>query len=173
MFFRGIIKMAGGANPQQTQAPMGQPQPMQAQGGTPNVYDQSAGAYNAALGGTQQAMAGPNIGAFMNPYQNMVTGQALGDLERQRQMATNAMDAQAGQAGAFGGSRHGVAQGAQQMLIDSAKGQFDGYSSAPINALQTRMASTGAANMGQNTSTQKKNPGLFDYLSLGASFAGG
>ena len=217
--------MAGGANPQQTQAPMGQPQPMQAQGGTPNVYDQSAGAYNAALGGTQQAMAGPNIGAFMNPYQNMVTGQALGDLERQRQMATNTMDAQAGQAGARQGAnmfaglqsqgfdtalgaaqnqqgmqmqgagqmgnlanlgfgfgnqiadrqqaQGGLQQGAQQMLIDASRGQFDGYSSAPINALQTRMASTGAANMGQNTSTQKKNPGLFDYLSLGASFAGG
>ena len=175
----------------------------------------------------------------MNPYQNMVTGQALGDLERQRMMATNTMDAQAGQAGAFGGSRHGVAQGAtnegfarqganmfaglqnqgfntalgaaqnqqgvqmqgagqmgnlanlgfgfgnqiadrqqaqgglqqgmQQMLIDAAKGQFQGAVGAPMDALQTRIASTGAANMGQNTQTQKKNPGLFDYLSLGAS----
>ena len=238
--------MAGGANPQQTQAPMGaQPmaQPMQAPQGQPNVYDQSAGAYNAALGGTQQAMAGPNIGAFMNPYQNMVTGGALNDLERQRQMATNTMDAQAGQAGAFGGSRHGVAQGAtnegfarqganmfaglqsqgfntalgaaqnqqgmqmqgagqmgnlanlgfgfgnqiadrqqaqggmqqgmQQMLIDAAKGQFQGYTGAPMDALQTRIASTGAANMGQNTQTAKKNPGLFDYLSLGASLGSG
>ena len=55
------------------------------------------------------------------------------------------------------------------MLIDAAKGQFDGYTNAPMNALQTRIAATGAANMGQNTSTEKKNPGLFDYLSLGAS----
>jgi hypothetical protein len=237
MFSRGIIKMAGGANPQQTQAPMAQPmQPMQ--GAQPSVYDQSAGAYNAALGGTQQAMGGPNIGAFMNPYENMVTGQALGDLERQRQMATNTMDAQAGAAGAFGGSRHGVAQGAtnegfarqganmfaglqsqgfdnalgaaqnqqgmqmqgagqmgnlanlgfgfgnqiadrqqaqggmqqgmQQMLIDAAKGQYAGYTGAPMDALQTNIAATGAANMGQNTTTAKKNPGLWDYLSLGA-----
>jgi hypothetical protein len=234
--------MAGGANPQQTQAPMAAPQPQFSpapSGGQPNVYNQSAGAYNAALGGTQQAMAGPNIGAFMNPYQNMVTGQALGDLERQRMMATNTMDAQAGQAGAFGGSRHGVAQGAtnegfarqganmfaglqsqgfntalgaaqnqqntqlqgagqlgnlanlgfgfgnqiadrqqaqggmqqgmQQMLIDAAKAQFQGYTGAPMDALQTRIASTGAANMGQNTQTATKTPGLFDYLSLGAS----
>ncbi len=256
--------MAGGSNPQRTQVPtvaqptLGAPTPQAQpsaplsfaapqtaipQGGGPNVYNQSAGAYNAALGGTQQAMAGPDIGAFMNPYTNMVTGQALGDLERQRQMATNQMDAQAGAAGAFGGSRHGVAQGAtnegfarqganmfanmqqqgyntalgaaqgqqglqmqgagqmgnlanlgfgfgnqiadrqqaqggmqqgmQQMLIDAAKGQYSGYTGAPMDALQTRIASTGAANMGQNTTTQKKNPGLFDYLSLGASIGSG
>jgi hypothetical protein len=41
-----------------------------------------------------------------------------------------------------------------------------------MDALQTRIAATGAANMGQNTSTQKKNPGLFDYLSLGAGTYG-
>jgi hypothetical protein len=225
--------MAGGANPQQTQTPMAQPmatpQVPLTQGSGPNVYDQSAGAFNSALGGTQQAMAGPNIGAFMNPYQNMVTGGALNDLERQRQMATNTMDAQAGQAGAFGGSRQGanmfaglqsqgfntalgaaqnqqgmqmqgagqmgnlanlgfgfgnqiadrqqaqggMQQGMQQMLIDAAKGQFQGYTGAPMDALQTRIASTGAANMGQNTTTAKKNPGLFDYLSLGASLGSG
>ena len=68
-------------------------------------------------------------------------------------------------------SQGGMQQGMQQMLIDAAKGQFDGYTGAPIDALQTRMASTGAANMGQNTTTSKKNAGLFDYLSLGASFA--
>ena len=81
--------MAGGANPAQTQAPS-------------NVYQQSSQLFN-------QAAAGPNIGQFMNPYTGMVTGQALGDLERQRQMATNTTGAQATQAGAFGGSRHGVA----------------------------------------------------------------
>jgi len=90
--------MAGGANPQQTQTPQ--------QNG---VYGQSAGAYNAALGGTAAAAAGPNIGAFMNPYTSQVTGNTLDSLERQRQMATNTMGAQATQAGAFGGSRHGVA----------------------------------------------------------------
>jgi hypothetical protein len=90
--------MAGGANPQQTQTPQ--------QSG---VYGQSAGAYNAALGGTAAAAAGPNIGAFMNPYTSQVTDNTLKSLERQRQMATNTMGAQATQAGAYGGSRHGVA----------------------------------------------------------------
>jgi hypothetical protein len=87
--------MAGAANPAATQ---------------PNVYQQSAGAYNAALAGTGTAAAGPNIGRFMNPYTNMVTGQTLQDLERQRQMAVNTTGQQAQQAGAFGGSRQAVAE---------------------------------------------------------------
>jgi hypothetical protein len=353
--------MAGGANPQQTQAPQGQP----------NVFNQSAGAYNSALGGTQQAMgfqapqagasgysaatagsqgydasqiagaspiveqnvqagqiAGSDLSAYTNPYENQVVGQALGDIERSRLMQQNQLGASATAAGAFGGSRQGIAeaetnrafadqaartasglrqsgfanaqqlagqdiasqmqaslanqganlsaqgqtagntlasqqfnsgalnqagqfnagamntaslanqnalnqagqfnasamnqaslanqqaslaanqqrlgassqmgnlanlgfgfgnqisdrqqaqggmqQGMQQMLIDAARNQYQGYTDAPMNALQTNIASTGAANMGQNTQTAKKNPGLFDYLTLGAgAFSGG
>ena len=77
--------------------------------GNPNVYQQSAGAYQGALGGTAAAMGGPNIGAFMNPYSQAVTGQTMQDLERQRQMAGQDTAAAAQAAGAFGGSRHGVA----------------------------------------------------------------
>lgn len=87
--------MAGGANPAAAQ---------------PNVYNQSAGAYNAALGLTGQAAGPANVGQFMNPYQRMVTGQTMQDLERQRQMQQNQIGASATQAGAFGGSRHGVAE---------------------------------------------------------------
>ena len=216
--------MAGGANPQAAQQP--------------SVYNQSAGAYNAALGGTAGAMAGPNVDQFMNPYTQNVTNNAMGDLERQRQMATNTMDAQASQAGAFGGSRHGIAnaatnegfarqganmfgnlqqqgygqalgaaqnqqgiqmqgagqmgnlanmgfgfgnqiadrqqaqggmqQGMQQMLIDAARQQFQGYAGAPMQSLAPGQSALGSAQFGQTT-TEKKNPGLFDYLSLGAS----
>lgn len=88
--------MAGAGNPQQA--------------AQPNVYGQSAGAYQGALGATGAAMAGPQIGRFMNPYTQMVTGNTLQDLERQRQMQTNTLGAQAQAAGAFGGSRHGVAE---------------------------------------------------------------
>lgn len=87
--------MAGGANPAATQ---------------PNVYNQSAGAYNAALGLTGQAAGPANVSPFMNPYTSMVTGQTMQDLDRQRQMAVNQTAQQASQAGAFGGSRHGVAE---------------------------------------------------------------
>jgi hypothetical protein len=205
--------MAGAANPQAT-SPVGA-----------NVYQTSASLYN-------QAAAGPNIGQFMNPYTRMVTGQTMADLERQRQMAVNTTGQQATQAGAFGGSRHGVAealtnaefarqgaqtfgnlqqqgfntalgaaqgqqgiqsnlanlgfgfgqqiagqqaqqgalqQGIQQMLMDAAKGQYAGFAGAPQNALQTMLASVGAANMGQQTQTASKQPGLFDYLAIAAT----
>lgn len=114
--------MAGGANPAATQ---------------PNVYQQSAGAYNAALAGTgmgmgyrpqqvqatnvgtqfgytPQAVSAPQaaggISTYMNPYTQNVIDTSMADLERQRQMQTNQIGAQATQAGAFGGSRQGVAE---------------------------------------------------------------
>ena len=215
----------------------GQYAPLAPQGNF-NVNQAAAGGLQQAMQGTQRAMAGPNIGQFMNPYTSMVTGQTLNDLERQRQMAMNTTGAQATQAGAFGGSRHGVAealtneafarqgaqtfgnlqqqgfntalgaaqgqqatqlaaagqlgalgqqafntgqainqqqmqqglmqQGLQQSLIDAARGQFQGFAGAPQQALSLPMAALGAAPVPQTT-TQTKSPGLFDYLSLGAS----
>ena len=213
----------------------GQYAPLAPQGSF-NVNQAAAGGLQQAMQGTQQAMAGPNIGQFMNPYTSMVTGQTLNDLERQRQMAVNTTGAQATQAGAFGGSRHGVAealtnegfarqgaqtfgnlqqqgfntalgaaraqqglqmggaaqlgrlgqqafntgrtvsqdqmqqglmqQGMQQALIDAARGQYAGFTGAPQQALSLPLAALGAAPVPQTT-TQSKQPGLFDYLSLG------
>jgi len=75
-----------------------------------NVNQAAAGGLQQAMQGTQAAMQGPNIGQFMNPYTQQVTQNTLADLERQRQMQMNTMGAQASSAGAFGGSRHGVAE---------------------------------------------------------------
>jgi len=203
--------------------------------GNPNVYQQSAGAYQGALGGTAQAMGGPDIGAFMNPYTQAVASQTMGDLERQRQMAGQNTAAQAQAAGAFGGSRHGVAdaltneafarqgaqalaglnqqgfntalsaaqnqqqigmqgasqlgqlagqgfgfgqqignqqaqqgaftQGLNQAVIDAAKGQFSGYTGAPMQSAGSLAGLLGATQPGQTT-TQSQQPGLFNYLSL-------
>lgn len=77
--------------------------PVTMQGTGPNVYNTASNLYN-------QAAAGPNIGQFMNPYTGMVTATTMQDLERQRQMQMNDIGAQATRAGAFGGSRHGVAE---------------------------------------------------------------
>ena len=215
----------------------GQYAPLAPQGNF-NVNQAAAGGLQQAMQGTQRAMAGPNIGQFMNPYTSMVTGQTLSDLERQRQMAVNTTGAQATQAGAFGGSRHGVAealtnegfarqgaqtfgnlqqqgfntalgaaqaqqglqmggaaqlgqlgqqafgtgqaiqqqqmqqglmqQGMQQALIDAARGQYAGFTGAPQQALSLPLAALGAAPVPQTT-TQSKQPGLFDYLSLAGS----
>jgi hypothetical protein len=203
--------MAGGSNPQNVQQP--------------SVFGQAAGAYNAAL-------QGPNIGQFANPFQQQVINNSMRDIGAAQQMGMNQLGAQATQARAFGGSRHGVAeaqtnqnfikqladtsaglnmqgfntalgaaqqqqgmmsqlagqgfgfgqalqqqqmqqggmqQALQQMLIDAAKGQFAGFAGAPQQSIQLPMAAVGAANMGQQTQTQSYQPGLFNYLSLGAS----
>lgn len=117
--------MAGGSNPQNVQTPV-----------AGNVSQTSANLFN-------QAAAGPNIGQFMNPYTSMVTGQALQDLNRQRQMAVNETGAAATRAGAFGGSRHGVAEAltntgfAQQGANMFANLQQQGFNTA-LNAAQNQ-----------------------------------
>jgi hypothetical protein len=53
--------------------------------------------------------AGSDMSAYMNPYTGQVVDTTMAALERQRQQAIGQGQAQAQQAGAFGGSRHGVA----------------------------------------------------------------
>jgi len=48
--------------------------------------------------------------AFMDPYQQNVTNEALKEIDRQSQMASNQLSGQAVKAGAFGGSRFGIQQ---------------------------------------------------------------
>ena len=62
----------------------------------------------AGLGGATQAYNPAAAGAFMNPYQQAVTQQALGEMRRQADIARQGQAAQAIRAGAFGGTREGV-----------------------------------------------------------------
>lgn len=217
-------------------------------------FQQASLAQNQALLGTMQAAAGPrgslattNYSPYVNPYTSGVINATMADLERQRQMQQNQIGYQATQAGAFGGSRHGVAealtneamqrtmantaaqqrqaafqqaQGAaqfdigselaqrqqglsaaqqmsnlgqtsfgygtdinamlsgvgaqqqalQQAQIDAAKGQYAGYQAYPVTGAGTFANILNATPHG---STQTYNPGLFDYLTLGASVMGG
>lgn len=217
--------MAGSANPQNTT--------------TPSVFNQASQAYTGALAGTAASAAAPNVQQFMNPYTQEVINRTRGDIATAQQQAMNQLGAQAQQAGAFGGSRHGVAealtnqgfidqlantsaqlrqqgygqalgaaqnlqqqrlaaagqlgslaqqglgmgmnisqqqaqQGAlqqaiNQRLIDAARQQYAGFTGAPQASLSLPMQAVSAANMGQQTQTQSRQPGLFDYLSLGLS----
>lgn len=250
---------------QGTQALMGY-QPMQV-----NATD-----YTAAQMGPAGQVAGADLSAYTNPYEAQVVDQSLADLERSRLMQQNQLGAQASAAGAFGGSRQGIAeaetnrafadqaartaaglrqsgyqtaqqlagqdigrqmqveqqnqaalnaqrmfgatqgmtaqqlnqgaglQGAQfrlgaanqmgglgqqafntsmaiqdqqmrqglmqqaqqQQLIDAARGQYQGAVGAPQQSLSLPLAALGAT-PNQSTTTQSKQPGLFDYLSLG------
>ena len=225
-----------------SQPPQGQYAPMAPQGQF-NVNQASAGALQQALGTTQQAMQGPiNIGAYANPYENQVVQQSMRDVGSAAKMGLNQLDAQAGAAKAFGGSRHGIAQaetmkgfnqqamdqaaqlrsqgfntslqaamadrqarlGAasqlgglgqqafqtgqaiqgqqqqqgllqqsiQQALIDAARQQYAGYTGAPQTALQAPLAALGVTPTPQTT-TNSMQPGLFNYLQLGAGMVGG
>jgi hypothetical protein len=56
----------------------------------------------------------------------------------------------------------------QQALIDAAKQRFGGYTAQPANTLGYLSQAIGATPVPQTQTTTKK-PGLFDYLTLGAS----
>jgi len=72
----------------------------------------------AALGATGQGIQSlgqmnfdpSRAEAFMDPYQQAVTNEALKEIDRQSQMASNQLSGQAVKAGAFGGSRFGLQQ---------------------------------------------------------------
>ena len=80
--------------------------------------DAASQAQTAALGTTGagvQALGQMNfdpnrVQAFMDPYQQNVTNEALKEIDRQSQMASNQLAGKAVQAGAFGGSRFGLQQ---------------------------------------------------------------
>lgn len=63
-------------------------------------------------------------------------------------------------------------QAANQALIDAARGQYAGYTNAPQQALQTQLGAFGGSQTNAQTQTTSKQPGLFDYLQLGAQVAG-
>jgi hypothetical protein len=130
--------------------------------GQPDVYQTSANLYN-------QAAAGPNINQFMNPYTSMVTDQTMQDLERQRKMAINDTGMAATRAGAFGGSRHGVAESltnqgyAQQGANTFANLQQQGFNTALSAAQNQQNIQSGLAGQGfgfgQNIGNQQWQQG--------------
>ena len=222
------------------QLPQTMPQPLSAPSGF-NVNQAAAGALQQAMGSTAGAITDPlRVSQYMNPYTQAVIERTQEDIERQRQMAANRLGAQASAAGAFGGSRQGVAEGVlageygrmgadiaaqqrqtgysqamqsamadraarlgaagqlaglgqqafgtgqaiqqqqaqqgllqqvmQQQLIDAARGQYAGYTGAPMAATQAPLAALGVAPY-PKSQVQSAQPGLFDYLTLGATAA--
>lgn len=69
----------------------------------PTAKAASAGNYKMGIGGDG------GVSAYLNPYLSNVADQTLAGIDRQRQMALNQGSANAAQANAWGGDRHGVA----------------------------------------------------------------
>ena len=137
-------------------SPMAAPMAAPAQPQGFDVNQAAAGGLQKAFQGTEAAMQGPNIGQFMNPYTKQVTQNTLTDLERQRQMQMNTLGAQASNARAFGGSRHGVAEAltnegfARQGAQTFGNLQQQGFNTALQAAQnQQQMQMGGAAQLGQ------------------------
>ena len=160
------------ARPSIAPRPAPVPAPMPAPSITPasqsgfNVNTAAAQALQEAIGGTRGAMAGPlQVGEFMNPYQQAVIERTQQDIERQRQMAANQLGAQASAAGAFGGSRQGVAEGVLageygRMGADIAAQQRQaGFSQAMQNAMADRAARLAASRQLAGLGQQAFGPG--------------
>jgi len=123
-----------------------------APGGVPaNPMQQASMAQQGALAGTVGAgtIAGTNLQQYQNPYTQQVIDASAQDVLRNAQIGLNALGTQATQAGAFGGSRHGVAMGemgrgvAQQLAQQSAGLRQAGFTQAQQMAqqdIQNRMA---------------------------------
>jgi len=63
-------------------------------------------------------------------------------------------------------------QGLNQLVIDAGKDQFNAYQQAPYDSIGLLSQALGASPVPQTTTTSKQ-PGLFDYLTLGAGMMGG
>lgn len=89
---------------------------------SPNVMGQAAQAQTAATVGTGAGMmyqpmsveagtlAETDLTQYQNPYESQVVQQTMSDLDRARQIQQMEQGAKMTAAGAFGGSRHGIAQ---------------------------------------------------------------
>ena len=75
---------------------------------------QGVGAVRSAMAPDQigvNQLASTNLDPYLSPYTQSVIDAGQADIERQRQMASNTLGAQAEAAGAFGGSRQAVQEG--------------------------------------------------------------
>jgi hypothetical protein len=94
--------------------------------------------------GAAGATAGydPNmVSPYMNPYQQMVTQQALEQMRRQADIASQGLAAQAVQSGAFGGTREGVQRAEFERNVQDVMSQraFQDYAANYAQAQQAAM----------------------------------
>jgi hypothetical protein len=130
---------------------------------SPNINTAAAqGLYSAGgatAAGLGRPLLGSNIAAYQNPYTDQVIKANEADILRGGQMGLNALDTAAGKAGAFGGSRHGIATGElgrnvmQQLAQSSAGLRQAGFQNAQqaaqFDITQNQAAAQQLANIAQ------------------------
>jgi hypothetical protein len=123
-------------------------------------YGQAADIYS------DMAQAQTDVSAYMNPYQQNVIDASLRTLGGAQEQALNMQGAQASAAGAFGGSRHGVAeaetrkaygQQASDLVTNQMQAGYQNAQAAAQNDMSRRMnAAAGLTQTaGQNLEAQK------------------
>jgi len=107
------------------------------------------------------------VSHFMNPYQQMVTQQALEQMRRQATIASQGQAAQAVQSGAFGGTREGVQRAEFERNVQDTMGQraFQDYSANYAQAQQ-------AAQQAFEAQQQRQMSGSQLYGQLGQGIGG-
>lgn len=120
-----------------------------------------------------------NMAAGLN-MQGFNTALGAGQQQQQQQIAAG------GQLGNLSGIGFGMGQqlnqnlaadGASQQallqsIINAARGQFGGYTGQPQQGLAAFLAALGAAQTGQQTTTETRNPGLLDLVKFIPGFGG-
>lgn len=152
--------------------------------GPPQPVLQSQGFYGGATQAGQtglDALTG-NAGAqqqFMNPYQQQVIDRMNEQFGVQNQMTSNMVNDQATQARAFGGSRHGIAQGTA--LAENARNQGmqvagllnQGFDNSMNRAAGVANLGFGAAGAGADLGMQAGNQDLWRLNTLRRGFIPG
>lgn len=146
-----------------------------------NMYNQVVDTLGQAKTGMTNAMNYQpmafnqgNLNQYMNPYTNQVIDTSLGNLETARQKAIQQGQTSAVNAGAYGGSRHGVADSLTNEVFakqagdlssnlnmqnyNQAMNQFNNQNQMGFNVASNQMAGAGAlsglANMGFGMANQ-------------------
>ena len=113
----------------------------------------------------QNAQLANQSAGLAGSQQRLAAGRQLGDLSNLGFGMGQTLTGNLAQDGA-------MKQGLNQLLIDAVKNQYGQYQQSPYNSIGLLSQALGASPVPQTTNTSKQ-PGLFDYLTLGAGMMGG
>lgn len=140
--------------------------------GTP-AFDQAADVYSMIA---EQGLSPENVQRYMSPYTQNVIDATMRDIGRERDVALNELGAAASAAGAFGGSRQGVAEAetrrafAETAADTAARLREAGYTQAAAMAQADLAARSAAAQGGLGTAGARLQQ---EVAGLGATMAAG
>lgn len=135
----------------------------QALGAAQNEADRLQQAQQFGAGQGLQAMLANQAAGLAGSGQRLAAGQQLANIGNMGFGQAQSVQANMQQQGL-------MQQALQQQLMDAARNQYAGYSQFPGQSLGYYAQALGATQIPQSQTTSRQ-PGLFDYLTLGASLS--